>query len=154
MTTESGISRVTKRFVVSVLSSGLIYWSLKVHRDWVWSYFESIMRVDCKAMPDVANVATVSINALTTAFIAGSSSIAFIVAFFITGNVAALRGMFQWGSVAQTVGQVTSEAVNVRETSRGEVDEKIVQEFAKKYAKEPSYRPMDTLPDRDVEEFR
>lgn len=153
MKTESGITKITKRFIVSLLSAGLIYWSLKVHRNWVWAYFESIMLYQGEN-DALANVATASISALTTAFIAGSSSIAFIVAFFITGNVAALRGMFQWGNVAQAIGTVSASSENVSQTTTEKVDEKIVQEFAQKYASDPSYRPLDTLPDQDTKEFR
>jgi hypothetical protein len=147
MTTESGITKITKRFVVSVLSAGLIYWSLKVHRNWVWAYFESIMlyQGDSAAL---SNVATASISALTTAFIAGSSSIAFIVAFFITGNVAALRGMFQWGNVAQTIGSVSASSENVAQTIDEKVDEKIVRDYQQRYSGDPSYRPVQI----DVEE--
>jgi len=103
--------RLTKRLVVSLLAGVFIYYSLKVHRDWVWAYFDSLMTMP-NATPEVANVATASINAITTAFIASATSIGFIVAFFITVKVAALTSMFKWQGAAQSVGQVVNESIN------------------------------------------
>lgn len=142
MTPKPPQQRITKRLVVSLLAGALLYWSLKVHRDWVWIYFESLLAAP-NPTAEMASVATASINAITTAFIASSTAIGFIVAFFITGNVAALTSMFKWSSAAQATGEVVSEAVNNLTTTKNEVDEKVVQEYAQKYANEPSYRPIE-----------
>lgn len=143
---KSGLGSITKRLAVSVLGGFAVYWQLKVHRDWVWSYFESLLLTESPS-PELANVATVSINAITTAFIAGSTTTAAIVIFFVTGNVAAITSMFKWTNAAQAAGSVVSEALNERMTSKSEVDEKIVQEFDEKYRDDPSYRPKNTLPE-------
>lgn len=112
---QSGIGKVTKRLVISVLGAALIYWSLKVHRDWVWAYFESLI-LTANPSAELSNVATASISAITTAFITSSTAIGFIVAFFITGNVAAITSMFKWSNTAQAVGESVAQSINERIT--------------------------------------
>jgi hypothetical protein len=104
----------------------MVWVFLHTHRQWVWSYFESMMLMP-KPSPELAAVAGQSIAAITTIAIYGISAITAVVMFFITGNVAALTQMFKFSTAAQVAGSVTS-AVESR-TEDQTVDETL-REFS------------------------
>jgi len=73
----------------------------------------------------------------------------FMVAF--TGAVLAylgVNGVVAWRHNTQSTVQQVTQAI----TQKSEVDERLVQEFAERYASDPSYAR--NVPDMDIETFR
>lgn len=94
---------------------------------------------------DPAQITT--FQALSLAYL---SAIVGIVMWYI-GN-STWKGGFSVAAMIQNATSAHAETItqNITET----VDERIVEEFSERYAQDKSYRPLDTLPDRDAEEFR
>lgn len=143
--TETG--RITKRLVVTLIGSALIYLFLQEHRNWVWAYFESVVTLDSPDAEQIAAaqaIASASISSLTTVSISASATIAALVIWFVTGNVMALRSMFKWTSSAQVVGSAAAQAISdvKQSVSRSEEIQKITQTYAERHKDDPSYAPI------------
>lgn len=144
------VRRITKRLVVSVLGGIGVYLFMMAHRDWVWVYFQSVMDSPREIQPELMKIAEKSIDAITTIAIWGMSIIGSIVTFFVTGNVVAMTSMYKHVIGAQT--NVSSANTTVSTLTHSIQEE--IKAAEKKFAGDPSYRPPESLPDRDVEEFR
>lgn len=84
---------------------------------------------------------------LTTAFVSIAKDHAVLFASIILAYLG-VAGVIQWRHGTETVTDLASATQTLFQKS--EVDEKIVQEFAERFRDDESYRPIDTLPDRDA----
>jgi hypothetical protein len=77
-------------------------------------------------------------------------TIAALLIFAITGKL-----VWDWKNSTASTAEAAIEVIREkREEKSVQVDERIVREMAARYADDPSYRPLETLPDTDAEVFR
>ena len=144
---NTDVGRLTKRFAMCLIGCGMVYWFLDKHRDWTYCYFATM-----QGYPDstqLAVVAQAGIAAITTVANVAITGIVGIVFFLVTGNVLALRS-FNFASAVQSAATLTSTAA----TSVSESIQREIREAEKKFAGDPSYRPPESLTDKDTEVFR
>ena len=143
------VGRITKRLVMSVAACAMVWYFLDKHRDWVWAYFATLAYCE-STTPEQTKLAEASISAITTVALSGIGGIIFIAAWFITGNVVALTQMFKFNAATNLAGSVVSSVVSTHTDSV----QREIKAAEKKFAGDPSYRPLESLPDKDAEDFR
>jgi hypothetical protein len=127
--------------IVAVWSSRKL-WMTLIACGIVWVGFERTVD-HLYVMPSETHV-----TGLVTLAVSVFGIIGVLVAAYMGTN--ALQAKFGLSGVAQIVGQSAVEKSEHKET----VDQRIVNEYAEKHGSDPSYRPLDTLPDTGVETFR
>jgi hypothetical protein len=111
MSSPVEIRRVTKRLVMTMCAFALVWYAAKVHRDWVWAYFATLLSTQ-DVSPSMQAVATESIAAITTIAITTASAVTALAIFFVTGNVAALSAMFKFNAATNAAASVAAQATS------------------------------------------
>lgn len=121
-----------QRFAVSIIGGITIWLFLMTHRQWVWSFFESMMLMP-KPSAELTSVAIAAMNSDTQVTMLCVTLIGAVVIFFITGNAALLANMFKFSSAAQAINTITSAAESRTETSDETIREFNTPELQERY---------------------
>lgn len=143
---EAAGKKVWKRFTLTVAGALLLWLFLHEHRNWVWAYFESVMTLNSPEPEQVAAaqaIASASISALTTAFIATATTLGAMILFFITGDTAAITSMFKFTSAASASGTLTAASTQAFENKlERKTEEKIEHVVTEGEPGAPERRPF------------
>ena len=146
--TESGIAKVTKRFVMCLLGLAFLLSLGHAWTQWAWPAMEAVYTMPGASAVEVKDVSQTYINSLTIITAALVAGVVGIGWYFVSGNAKVLTESIRYnasiGALASAASQHISETVN----QKTEVDETLVHEFAELYKDDPSYIRPEQLPDR------